>query len=70
MDPKKKEYLENGGENVEVCCEEHMEVALEDFIDEFEAAPDVYMLKNVTFTAWKAPEHCAYCTNKPKYIVV
>nr|WP_082129974.1 CxxH/CxxC protein [Aneurinibacillus tyrosinisolvens] len=53
-----------------VCCSEHLEIAIDDFVDEFEDAPDLYMLQNVSFTEWSAPEHCEYCGLKAEYLVV
>ncbi|WP_047153295.1 CxxH/CxxC protein [Aneurinibacillus tyrosinisolvens] len=70
MDTTKKEYIENGGTRMHVCCSEHLEIAIDDFVDEFEDAPDLYMLQNVSFTEWSAPEHCEYCGLKAEYLVV
>ena len=53
-----------------VCCKKHMEFAIDDFVDEYEEAPDVYKLSEVTFTAWTAPASCEYCEGEPNYLVV
>lgn len=53
-----------------VCCKEHMELALDEFVDEYEDAPDVYKLAETSFTAWTPPAHCEYCTQTPTFLVV
>lgn len=53
-----------------VCCEDHLEIAIDDFVDEYEDAPDVYRLDEVSFTAWSIPDHCDYCTRYPKFLVI
>jgi CxxH/CxxC protein (TIGR04129 family) len=54
-----------------VVCKEHLEIALDEFIDEYEGqAPDVYALKDISFTAWEAPAKCEHCDQDPKYLVV
>jgi CxxH/CxxC protein (TIGR04129 family) len=72
MDPAKKEYLENGGDHFIVCAADKLEVALDEFVDEFEGAPDVYLLTEVqeVLKDWQAPETCRYSKQKPVYILV
>lgn len=53
-----------------VCCKEHMEIALDDFVEEYEDAPDVYKLTEVSFSAWTAPASCEFCDQEPDYILV
>lgn len=53
-----------------VVCIDHLEDAIDQFIDEYEEAPDVYKLKDVRFTAWENPAHCEYCQQYPTYLVV
>ncbi|MBL0385104.1 CxxH/CxxC protein [Tumebacillus sp. ITR2] len=54
-----------------VVCKEHVEIALDEFVDEYEGqAPDVYNLKEISFTAWSAPAKCEFCDNNPKYLIV
>ncbi len=53
-----------------VVCKEHLVDALDDFLVEYEQTPDVYELKKLSFTDWKAPNKCNYCNEKPKYIVL
>ena len=70
LSPEKKQYLEEGGKNFIVCDEEHIEVALDEFVDEFEEAPDVVLVDKEEFTSWKAPVECRYCGQKPRYLLV
>jgi CxxH/CxxC protein (TIGR04129 family) len=53
-----------------VVCTEHLERAIDDFVDEFEEAPDVYRLSEVSFTAWTPPEHCDFCQRESAFLVV
>lgn len=53
-----------------VVCEEHLDTAIDEFIEAFEEAPDIYKLEDVTFTEWTAPPQCSYCSCRPIYLVV
>lgn len=53
-----------------VCCIEHLELALDTFVDEYEQPPDVYRLDEVSFTAWTNPARCDFCEEPPFYLVV
>jgi CxxH/CxxC protein (TIGR04129 family) len=61
--------MKRGGQ-VFVVCAEHVEMALEDFVNEYEQSPDIYVLAETSFTAWEAPAHCEYCERPPKYLIV
>ncbi len=53
-----------------VVCREHLEQAIDEFVDVYEASPDLYELNNVTFTDWAAPGVCHFCQVAPIYLVV
>ncbi|WP_134702344.1 CxxH/CxxC protein [Ammoniphilus sp. YIM 78166] len=53
-----------------VCCMEHVEIAIDDFVDEYEDAPDIYKLKETNFTAWTVPARCDFCEKEPIFLVV
>lgn len=53
-----------------VVCDEHIEQAIEEFVDVYEMPPDIYLLDKVSFTDWCAPHYCDMCYNPPKYLVV
>ncbi|MCF6094645.1 CxxH/CxxC protein [Microaerobacter geothermalis] len=53
-----------------VCCSEHLELAIDYFVDEYEEAPDLYRLDEVSFTAWTVPATCEFCDRIPKFLVV
>lgn len=53
-----------------VCCKEHLELAIDHFVDDFEDAPDVYKLDEVHFTEWAAPEKCEFCQCMPTFLVL
>lgn len=55
---------------MQVCCQDHLERAIDDFVDELEEAPDIYLLKEITFTDWTAPSTCDFCDQQPVYLVV
>jgi CxxH/CxxC protein (TIGR04129 family) len=70
IDAVKKEYLENGGDRFIVCAADQLELALDEFVDEYGEAPNVYLLSEVEIENWKAPETCKYSDQKPVYILV
>jgi CxxH/CxxC protein (TIGR04129 family) len=51
-------------------CNEHLELAIDRFVDDYEDAPDVVDLEEVRFPNWEPPEHCHDCARKPKFLVV
>jgi CxxH/CxxC protein (TIGR04129 family) len=53
-----------------VVCKDHLELALEIFVDEYEEAPDVYALAATSFKAWAPPDHCDRCQQAPVYLVI
>ncbi|RKD32104.1 CxxH/CxxC protein [Thermohalobacter berrensis] len=53
-----------------VVCNEHLEIAIEKFIDVYEQPPDIYELDKISFTDWTSPHRCDFCDTKPKYLVV
>ena len=53
-----------------VVCSEHLEDAIEDFVEIYEQPPDIYELEKVSFTDWTSPHRCNYCDRLPKYLVV
>jgi len=57
-------------DEVYVVCEEHLEEAIDAFLETYGVAPDILYLAATSFTDWTAPEHCHYCTGKSLYLVV
>ncbi len=54
-----------------VVCNEHLEEAIEEFVEIFEQPPDIYELEKVSFTDWgKSPHSCNFCERIPKYLVL
>lgn len=53
-----------------VVCKEHLELAIDTFVDEYEDAPDVVDLKDTEFSDWDPPVQCAHCEQAGKYLVV
>lgn len=53
-----------------VVCREHLELAIEIFLDEYEEAPDVVDLEDTHFASWDPPKQCERCTNPGQYLVV
>jgi len=51
-------------------CKEHVELAIDKFVDEYEDAPDIVDLNTTAFTEWTAPESCDLCGRKAEYLVV
>ncbi|MCU6791937.1 MULTISPECIES: CxxH/CxxC protein [Paenibacillus] len=53
-----------------VVCKEHLELAIDQFVDEYEDAPDIVDIQEVSFTAWKPPVHCERCAEQARFLVV
>ncbi|SET01259.1 CxxH/CxxC protein, BA_5709 family [Natronincola peptidivorans] len=53
-----------------VVCNEHLDNAIDDFVDVYEQPPDLYELGSVTFTEWDVPKTCDFCDHFPRYLVV
>ncbi|MFH5186945.1 CxxH/CxxC protein [Paenibacillus sp. TAB 01] len=53
-----------------VVCMEHLELAIDQFVDEYEDAPDVVDLEKTHFSAWEPPAHCERCQAKARFLVV
>ncbi|SCY61477.1 CxxH/CxxC protein [Alkaliphilus peptidifermentans] len=53
-----------------VVCNKHLEEAIDEFVEVYEQPPDLYELDKTTFTDWLAPQHCHFCEENPKYLVV
>ena len=53
-----------------VVCMEHLEVAIDMFLDEYEEAPDIVDLETVKFAEWEPPYYCVRCENSGRYLVV
>ncbi|MGI6575831.1 MAG: CxxH/CxxC protein [bacterium] len=51
-------------------CNEHLERAIDEFVDIYEMPPDIYRLSQVSFTAWDSPPTCNFCSLPPQYLVV
>ena len=51
-----------------VCCKQHMEFAIHDFVDEYEEAPDFINCRSNIYSL----DHPAvvYCEGEPNYLVV
>ncbi|UOF91707.1 CxxH/CxxC protein [Fodinisporobacter ferrooxydans] len=62
---------ESGHETpVTVVCSNHLELGIEDFVNELEQPPDLYRLDSVSFTSWQPPDTCRYCADQPVFLVV
>ncbi|HOB34920.1 MAG: CxxH/CxxC protein [Firmicutes bacterium] len=53
-----------------VVCPEHLDQAIDEFVEVYEMPPDLYLLDKVSFTDWTAPQHCDFCQRAPVYLVV
>lgn len=51
-------------------CKEHVELAIDKFVDEYEDAPDIVDLKETEFSDWDPPVQCAECDKHAEYLVV
>ncbi|WP_082760071.1 CxxH/CxxC protein [Abyssisolibacter fermentans] len=53
-----------------VVCNEHLNIAIDEFLEVYDQCPDFYELEKISFTDWTSPNICDYCDKKPKYLVV
>jgi CxxH/CxxC protein (TIGR04129 family) len=55
-----------------VVCKEHLELAIDRFVDEYEDAPDIVDLNETRFSGWEPPSRCDErgCGNAARYLVV
>lgn len=53
-----------------VVCNNHLEVAIEEFVEIYEQSPDIYELDKVSFTDWASPHSCEFCGEPPRFLVV
>ncbi|MFD2615299.1 CxxH/CxxC protein [Paenibacillus gansuensis] len=53
-----------------VVCKDHLELAIDKFVDEYEDAPDLVDLECTHFNHWDPPAHCEQCAQKGKFLVV
>ncbi|CAM3074134.1 CxxH/CxxC protein [Paenibacillus sediminis] len=53
-----------------VVCKDHVELAIDKFVDEFEEAPDILDLNEAKFTEWEPPVKCMECDQEAKFLVV
>ena len=53
-----------------VVCNDHLDMAIEEFVEAYEQSPDIYELNKVNFTDWTSPHICDFCDRQPKYLVV
>ena len=53
-----------------VVCLEHLEEALDEFVEDYGTAPDVHLLEAARFADWTPPGRCRYCERGPVYLVV
>ncbi len=53
-----------------VVCSEHLEQAIDEFVDAYESPPDIHLLAEIIFTEWTAPPTCHFCSAPPKFLVV
>ncbi|WP_082053487.1 CxxH/CxxC protein [Gordoniibacillus kamchatkensis] len=53
-----------------VVCKEHVEIAIDEFVDEYEDAPDLVDLLEVRFREWEPPACCQFCSAPPRFLIL
>lgn len=53
-----------------VVCKDHLELAIDMFLDEYEDAPDIVNLEETHFSDWDPPKRCEKCMEPGRYLVV
>ena len=52
-----------------VACAEHIEQAIDLYVDKHELSPDLHLLGSLSHKDPKTPAHCIYCTRPPVYLL-
>jgi CxxH/CxxC protein (TIGR04129 family) len=62
--------LENEDYRLAVC-QEHLELAIDLFVDDYEVAPDVMNIQGAAdrFPGWPVPATCARCSEHPEFVI-
>jgi CxxH/CxxC protein (TIGR04129 family) len=53
-----------------VVCKEHIELAIDRFVDEYEEPPDIVDLQETHFRSWEPPAHCHECEKEARFLIV
>ncbi|AZK45627.1 MULTISPECIES: CxxH/CxxC protein [Paenibacillus] len=53
-----------------VVCKDHVELAIDMFVDEFEEAPDIVDLDQTKFIEWDPPVTCEECEQRAKFLII
>lgn len=53
-----------------VVCKDHLEIAIDQFVDEFEEAPDIVDLMEAKFKEWTPPKCCERCDHAERLFLV
>ncbi|MNV97458.1 hypothetical protein D3C71_1925820 [compost metagenome] len=53
-----------------VVYKDHVELAIDKFVDEFEEAPDIVDLEHTKFIDWEPPITCEECKCEAKFLIV
>jgi CxxH/CxxC protein (TIGR04129 family) len=59
-----------GGILMYIVCEEHLDQAIDEFVESCGESPDLYLLEEISFSSWSAPTTCQFCEQKSKYLVL
>lgn len=59
-----------GGILMYIVCDDHLDQAIDEFVESYGESPDLYHLNEISFTAWSAPATCQFCKQKPKYLIL
>lgn len=51
-------------------CKEHIELAIDKFVDDYEDAPDIVDLATTAFSDWDPPVTCDMCDSIAAYLIV
>lgn len=55
---------------MQCVCKDHVEIAIDEFVDEYEEAPDIVDLQKTQFAHWAPPTHCEHCQAEARFLVV
>lgn len=51
-------------------CADHLDQALDEFLEVYGAAPDLFLLAALNCANWDAPDACDFCSRPPVYLVL
>lgn len=57
-------------ERLEGACDEHLDMVIDDYINDYEESPDIYSVDDEDLEQELKVKKCKYCNEKAKYSIL